>query len=152
MSTSRIYLTIRIWSSYSSSTTSKIILNNERLPFQRSKWWANSRRDRQVVSSRKHKFVGPQNHLLCRRHPFRHGHVRFYYSSISASTTKRWKWKRSNVCDRNFFLSFSYSLVILLTILELVYFETFPMEFVCQSYFIIVVMPHVILWMNIQVR
>jgi hypothetical protein len=51
-----------------------------------------------------------------------------------------------------FFLSFSYSLVILLTILELVYFETFPMEFVCQSYFIIVVMPHVILWMNIQVR
>ena len=47
-----------------------------------------------------------------------------------------------------FFLSFSYLIVIFLTILELIYFETFPMEFVCQSYFTVVVVPHVIFWLS----
>ena len=46
------------------------------------------------------------------------------------------------------FSSFSYLMLVLLTILELTYFETFPMEFVCQSFFTVVVVPHVIFWLS----
>ena len=49
-----------------------------------------------------------------------------------------------------FFLSFSYLMVVLLTILGLIYFETFPMEFVCQCYITVVVIPHAIFWLNMQ--
>jgi hypothetical protein len=47
-------------------------------------------------------------------------------------------------------LSFSYLLVILLAILELVYFEMFSKEFVFQFYFTAVFIPHALNWMNMQ--
>jgi hypothetical protein len=42
-------------------------------------------------------------------------------------------------------------MVIFLTIFELVYFETFPMDFVCQSYITAVVIPHTLYWLSMQI-
>ena len=66
--------------------------------------------------------------------------------------------RQPNLLNRNYvmfligivLLSFSYLLVILLTILELVYFEMFSIESVFKFYFIAVFVPHALYWMNMQ--
>ena len=79
-----------IGSSLVISSAIVLLLKNEELEFHRSaNWRTNLHSAKRMVSSRLHKFVPHKMHLLSGRHPFRHGHVRFYYSSISTPTKKR---------------------------------------------------------------